>query len=77
MDSLQALRICLQREHLRRTGAITFIVGTWLTFFNHGDILVTGNLSMWLIPKIFLNYLTPFVVSNLGVISRVQTSIDE
>ena len=64
------LRTCLKREHLYRTGIITLVVGTWLTLFNHADVLVSGAVDGWLLLKVFLNYLTPFVVANLGLLSR-------
>lgn len=61
---------CTKREHLHRTGLITVVVGSWLTLFNHGDLLVAGTIDGWLLAKVFLNYLTPFVVANLGLLSR-------
>ncbi|OYV76701.1 MAG: hypothetical protein B7Z66_07855 [Chromatiales bacterium 21-64-14] len=56
--------------HLRRTLIIAFLVGSWLVFYNLGDqILHHGmNTAIWI--KIGLNYLTPFVVANLGLLSR-------
>jgi hypothetical protein len=56
--------------HLRRTGTIALAVGTWLTLVNQGDVLFSGVWSAALAGKIVLNYLTPFTVSNLGLLSR-------
>ncbi len=64
------LRVCLEREHLRRTGGISLVVGTWLTLFNQIDLLLAWNLDPALFVKIVLNYLTPFVVANAGLLSR-------
>lgn len=64
------LRTCLEAEHLQRTGLISLVVGTWLTLFNQGDLLLAGGVSILLLGKIFLNYLTPFVVANAGLLSR-------
>ena len=64
------LRTCLKREHLVRTGTITLLVGTWLTLFNQGDVLISGGVDSWLLVKVLLNYLTPFVVANAGLLSR-------
>ncbi|MBX6762997.1 MAG: nitrate/nitrite transporter NrtS [Rubrobacteraceae bacterium] len=69
-EARRFLRICLHPSHLRRTGAIALIVGTWLTLFNQGDVLWSGDLGGGLWVKVLLNYLTPFVVSNLGLLSR-------
>lgn len=64
------LSICFQREHLLRTGTITLIVGTWLNAFNHGGTLLRLEFSAELWIKLVTNYLTPFIVSNWGLISR-------
>ena len=62
--------VCFEADQLRATGSIALWVGTWLTFINQADVLVSEGLSSVLFWKILLNYLTPFVVANLGVISR-------
>lgn len=56
--------------HLKRTALIAFVVGSWLNLFNHGDALVHGAVSAHLAIKLALNYLTPFVVSNVGLLAR-------
>jgi hypothetical protein len=69
---VRIFRLCTRREHLVRTGGIALVVGTWLTLFNHGPALIAGHLSGALMGKIILNYLTPFTVSNLGLISHTS-----
>ncbi len=66
----QALAIILAPQHLRRTGAIALLVGLWLSAFNQGDVLLAGAWSKALCLKLALNFLTPFVVSNLGLLSH-------
>ncbi|MGI8650202.1 MAG: hypothetical protein ACR2KW_07465 [Rubrobacter sp.] len=66
----QALQSVLHPAHLRRTGLIALVVGTWLTAFNQGDVVLSGGLEAGLAVKVLLNYLTPFVVANLGLISK-------
>lgn len=56
--------------HLRRTVLIAVIVGTWLTAFNQGDVVLSGGFDGGVALKVALNYLTPFVVANLGLLSR-------
>jgi hypothetical protein len=70
MWSMPDARVCLKWEHLRRTGLITALVGTWLTLFNQGDLLLAGAIGPVLLVKIALNYATPFVVANAGLLSR-------
>lgn len=64
------LAICCAAEHLRATGVIALCVGTWLTLVNQADVIGSEGLGGSMSLKILLNYLTPFVVANLGVISR-------
>lgn len=64
-----ALRYCLEPRHLRRTIAIAVLVGTILTVINHGDTYLAGDqeASTWI--KTAANYLVPFLVSNLGLLT--------
>jgi hypothetical protein len=68
-----ALEICLQPEHLRRTLAIALVVGTILTVINQGDVILRGEASAATVVKAVLNYLVPFVVSNLGLLAGKRT----
>jgi hypothetical protein len=65
-----ALKTVLTPAYLGRTLLITVIVGSWLTAFNHGDALAAGVWDTALGLKILLNYVTPFVVANLGLLSH-------
>lgn len=64
------MTVVLQPVHLRRTGLVALLVGTWLNLFNHGTELLAWPWSASLACKIAVNLMTPFVVSNLGLISR-------
>ncbi len=68
------MAVCLRPQHLKRTLTITLLVGTWLTLYNQGDALLSGTISTTLVSKIVLNYLTPFFVSNWGLLSRGSES---
>jgi hypothetical protein len=76
MNVLEHGKVCLKYEHLKRTGLITAVVGTWLTLFNQGDVLICGAVGVGFFVKAFLNYLTPFIVSNAGLLSR-KRNIEE
>lgn len=67
---LHLSQVVFDPVHLRRTAGIAAAVGTFLTLVNQGDVLVAGHWSAALLTKIALNYLTPFVVSNMGLLSR-------
>jgi hypothetical protein len=64
-----ALRYCLQRRHLRRTVCIALVVGVVLTAINQLDVIVGGDATTTTWVKCGLNFLVPFVVSNLGLLS--------
>ncbi|MGJ8668949.1 MAG: hypothetical protein ACSHXK_05600 [Oceanococcus sp.] len=70
-------RVCLvvfKPAHLRRTGLIALLVGSWLTAINVGDQIILAQWSGGLLLKIAMNYLTPFVVANMGLLSRDQAA---
>lgn len=64
-----AITVCGRRDNLRRTVRIALVVGAVLTAINEGDVLIHGQASPATAVKIFFNFLTPFVVSNLGVLA--------
>jgi hypothetical protein len=68
---------CLKRPNLRRTTRIALVVGTILTLINQADVLFNGEATLLTAVKIPLNYLVPFIVSNLGVISATRTERDD
>lgn len=61
---------CLERGHLVRTCTIAIVVGSWLTLFNQGDTILASGTDALLMARVGLNYLTPFAVANLGLLSR-------
>ncbi len=63
------VRLCCRPRHLRRTSTIAVVVGSWLTLFNQGEVLWAGEVGFAMLLKVFLNYLTPFAVANLGLLS--------
>ncbi len=65
----EALAYCLRREHLRRTTRIAFVVGLLLTAVNQGAVILGGNASTLTWVRSAANFLIPFVVSNLGLLS--------
>ena len=68
---------CRKRANLRRTVRIALIVGTILTLINQADVLLRGDATPLTAVKIPLNYVVPFIVSNLGVISGARTERDD
>lgn len=74
-SAFDAARYCVRPDRLRRTVTIALVVGTFLTLANQGDVLLASAATGATAVKIIANYLTPFVVSNLGLLSgRPQSS---
>ena len=70
----EALAPCLERANLRRTAAIALVVGCVLTLINEGDVIVEGRATALTGLKIGLNFVVPFIVSNLGVLAGTRTA---
>jgi hypothetical protein len=69
----EALAYCGRRAHLRRTVRIALVVGVVLTAINQLDVIVSGDASGLTWVKCGLNFVVPFVVSNLGLLSGRRT----
>jgi hypothetical protein len=65
---LDALRYCFVRERLKRTLLTAVIVGSVLTLINQADVLASGDATAAIYLKCVGNYLTPFVVANVGML---------
>lgn len=75
--SREIAAVLFKPAHLRRTLTIAFLVGSWLTLVNLGDALLASGLSYTLLTKAVLNYLTPYVVANLGLLSRTDSRSED
>jgi hypothetical protein len=64
-----ALAYCTRREHLRRTTRIAIVVGIALTLINQSGVLFAGHATTTTWIRCGLNFVVPFVVSNLGLLS--------
>lgn len=64
-----ALAYCRRPEHLRRTLRIALVVGLVLTAINQLDVILAGDATVFTWVKCGLNFVVPFVVSNLGLLS--------
>src|SRR5262245_26349554 len=64
-----ALRYCGQRKHLRRTIRIALVVGIVLTAINQLDVILRGDEVAITYAKCAMNFVVPFIVSNLGLLT--------
>jgi hypothetical protein len=64
-----AIAYCRRREHLRRTLRIALVVGIVLTSINQLDVILRGDATATTWIKCGMNFVVPFIVSNLGLLS--------
>jgi hypothetical protein len=64
-----ALAYCRRREHLRRTLRIALVIGIVLTGINQLDVFLRGEATAITWTKCGMNFVVPFIVSNLGLLS--------
>jgi hypothetical protein len=64
-----AVSYCCRREHLRRTLRIALVVGIVLTSINQLDVILRGGATAATALKCGMNFVVPFIVSNLGLLS--------
>jgi hypothetical protein len=69
-----ALATCRQPANLRRTIRIALVVGTILTLINQADVIARGNATALTVGKVCLNFVVPFIVSNLGVLTGTRSA---
>jgi hypothetical protein len=67
--SREAWAIVCKSSNLRNTITIALIVGTVLFIINQLDVVLGGGATWFVWLKVFLTYLVPFVVSNIGILS--------
>ena len=65
----EALAYCTRPAHLRRTLRIALLVGIVLTLINQGGVLFAGHATALTWVRCALNFVVPFIVSNLGLLS--------
>jgi hypothetical protein len=69
-----AVAYCWRREHLRRTLGIALVVGVVLTTINQLDVILRGDSTAATWVKCGMNFVVPFIVSNLGLLSGRRSS---
>ena len=68
----EAAAIVLARRNLRRTLTIASIVGSVFFTMNQLGVILAGDAGTVVWLKAALTYVTPLIVSNLGVLSATR-----
>lgn len=64
-----AVAYCLRPSHLRRTLITALTVGAILTAINQYEVIAGGRVTAGFWIKCGLNFVVPFVVSNIGLLA--------
>ena len=68
----EAAAIVLTRRNLKRTLTIASIVGSVFFTMNQLGVILAGDAGAIVWLKVAMTYLTPLIVSNLGVLSATR-----
>jgi hypothetical protein len=68
----EAARLVTRATIIRRTLTTAVVVGTLLSAINEGYLVAQGELSAGTWARIAANYLIPFMVANVGVLSATR-----
>lgn len=60
---------CARPNHIRRTLKIALVVGMILTLINQSGVIFAGHATTVTWVRCGLNFVVPFVVSNLGLLA--------
>lgn len=66
------IRFCLRPAHLRQTLAIALVMGTAYTAINQLQVLLSRGVDATTALRCVANYVLPFVVANLGLLSSYR-----
>jgi len=70
----EAARLVSSTRIIRRTLTTALVVGTLLSAINEGYLVARGDVDAVTWVRIAANYLIPFVVANVGVLSATRRS---
>ena len=68
----EGVRVVVAPAHLKRTVSVALIVGSAFFAMNQLGVIVAGRATALVWLKAALTYLTPLVVSNVGVLTATR-----
>jgi hypothetical protein len=72
----ELVSIVVAPRQLKRTVSVMLVVGTAFFAMNQLGVILAGRATATVWVKAGLTYLTPFLVSNFGVLSALRTRTD-
>ena len=71
-QSLSFLQIATRRSVAKRAARVAIVVGIVLGMLNHGDAILSGELTQVQVLKICLTFLVPFSVSTYSSVIAIR-----
>ena len=71
----EALAVVVAPRSLRRSGLIALVVGSTFFAMNQLGVILAGHGTAMVWTKAALTYLTPLVVSNIGMLSATRRKL--
>ena len=71
----ELLSVAFSRRQLKRTVSVMLIVGTAFFAMNQLGVILAGRATALVWVKAVLTYLTPFCVSNFGLLSATRRTV--
>ena len=68
IDVKIAVSVFFSRQIMKRSATVALIVGTILAFINHGDVILTANLTTVCWIKMIATCLVPYTVSSVTAV---------
>jgi len=71
-QSLRFFQIATRRSVAKRAARVAIVVGIVLGMLNHGDAILSGELTQVQVLKICLTFLVPFSVSTYSSVIAIR-----
>jgi len=68
----ELLDVITAPANVKRTVTIALVIGTLFVTMNQLELIVSGHASVIVWLKVGLTYVTPLIVSNLGILSATH-----
>ena len=69
------LAIARRPSVVKRAVRVAVVVGLVLAFINHGNMLISGQISWEIVCKIFVTFCVPYCVSTYSSVLAVRESV--
>lgn len=73
----ELLGVITAAANVKRTVTIALVIGTLFVTMNQLELILSGHATFVVWLKVGLTYVTPLIVSNLGILSATHRRTDD